>query len=232
MHSPRVAAANAARAALQRLNDYYLRTICRLAPSTPRKLLLTELGLLPLQVFWWRQTLQFWNGLAGLPIGSLYHTVCLDNLTDAFQGGSDNLANSLAACLHSVGFEMPRVHDVVPLLDVDGVVEALTARLQSKVLAVCIVLVQPPLRVLFHAHTSSDLRLIAHVGGIVSFLFLGVACSDFCSLGWAVMACRLLLAVWVVLAIWAGLIGSVWLATVVVLAMRSIWFLNVLPWLL
>ena len=57
------------------------------SPSTPRKLLLTELGLLPLQVFWWRQTLQFWNSLAGLPVGSLYHTVCLDNLADAFQGG-------------------------------------------------------------------------------------------------------------------------------------------------
>ena len=41
------------------------------------------------------------------------------------------MANSLAACLQSVGFEMPRVHDVAPLLDVDGVVEALTARLQS-----------------------------------------------------------------------------------------------------
>ena len=131
MHSPRVAAANDARAALQRLNDYYLRTICRLLPSTPRKLLLAELGLLPLQVFWWRQTLQFWNSLAGLPVGSLYHTVCLDNLTDAFQGGACNMASSLAACLHSVGFEMPRVHDVVPLLDVDGVVEALTERLQS-----------------------------------------------------------------------------------------------------
>ena len=75
----------------------------------------------------------------------------------------------------------------------------------------------------------------AHVGGIVSFLFLGGACSDFCSLGWVVMACRLLLAVsvrpqpkprlllavWLVLAMWAGLTGSVWLATVVVLAMRS-----------
>jgi hypothetical protein len=131
MHSPRVAAANDARAALQRLNDYYLRTICRLLPSTPRKLLLTELGLLPLQVSWWRQTLQFWNSLAGLPVGSLYHTVCLDNLADAFQGGTCNMASSLATCLHSVGFEMPRVHDVVPLLDVDGVVEALTARLQS-----------------------------------------------------------------------------------------------------
>ena len=40
------------------------------------------------------------------------------------------MASSLATCLHSVGFEMPRVHDVVPLLDGDGVVEALTALLQ------------------------------------------------------------------------------------------------------
>ena len=49
---------------------------------------------------------------------------------------------------------------------------------------------QPPLRVLFLAHTSSGLSLIAHVGGIVSFLFLGGACGIFCSLGWAVMTCR------------------------------------------
>ena len=40
---------------------------------------LTELGLLPLQVFWWCQTLHFWNSLVVLPAGSLYHTVCLDN---------------------------------------------------------------------------------------------------------------------------------------------------------
>ena len=58
--------------------------------------LLTELGLLPLQVFWWRQTRQFWNSLAVLPVGSLYHTVCLDSLTDAFQGGACNMASSLA----------------------------------------------------------------------------------------------------------------------------------------
>ena len=42
-----------------------------------------------------------------------------------------DMASLLAACLHSVGFEMPRVHDVVPLLDVDCVVEALTRRLQG-----------------------------------------------------------------------------------------------------
>ena len=38
MHSPRVAAANGARAALQRLADHYLRTICSLLPFTPRRL--------------------------------------------------------------------------------------------------------------------------------------------------------------------------------------------------
>ena len=46
--------------------------------------------------------------------------------------------------------------------------------------------VQPPLRVLFHAHTSNGLSLIAHVEGNVSFLFLEGACIDFSSLGWAV----------------------------------------------
>ena len=41
------------------------------------------------------------------------------------------MASSLATYLHSVGFEMPRVHDVVSLLDIDSVVEALTVPLQS-----------------------------------------------------------------------------------------------------
>ena len=77
----------------------YLRTICRLLSSTPLRLLLTELGLLPLQVFWWRQleALQFWNDLAVLPVNSVYHTVCSDNLTDAFPGV---LAKSLAHWQH------------------------------------------------------------------------------------------------------------------------------------
>ena len=103
--------------------------------------------------------------------------------------------------------------------DVDGVVEALTRRLQST------------------GSTNLYCPRAAPTQGVVlcthkqwfkpysprkSFLFLGGACSDFCSLGWAVMACRLLLALWLVLAVWAGLIGSVWHATVVVLAMNSI----------
>ena len=66
-----------------------------------------------MQVFWWRQTRQFLNSLAGLPIGFLYHTVCMDNLTNAFQEGACNMANLLAAWLHLLGSEMPRVHDVV-----------------------------------------------------------------------------------------------------------------------
>ena len=92
------------------------------------------------------------------------------------------------------------MHDVVPLLDVDGVVEALTARLQSTGSGCLHCPRATPLRVLFHAHTSSGLSLIAYIEGIVSSLFLGGACSGFCSSGWAVMACQLLLAVWLVLA--------------------------------
>ena len=48
---------------------------------------------------------------AALPVGSFYHTLCLDNLkadayqgpkADAFQGGAD-IASSVASCLSSVG---------------------------------------------------------------------------------------------------------------------------------
>ena len=117
MHSPRVAAANHAPSKLHRLHDYCLRTVCDLLPSTPRKMLLGELGLLPLQVVWWQQTLQFWNSLAALPVDSFYHTVCLDNLADAFGGGACNTASSLAGCLHLVGYSMLRVCDVIPISD-------------------------------------------------------------------------------------------------------------------
>ena len=61
---------------------------------------------------------------------------------------------------------------------------------------------------------SNGSGLSACVEGIVSFLSLAGACSDSCSLGSVVIAYQLLLAVWLVLAMWTGLTGFVWLATV------------------
>lgn len=46
VHSPSVAAVNDACSTLHCLYGYHLRTICRLTPLTPRKLLLTELPVL------------------------------------------------------------------------------------------------------------------------------------------------------------------------------------------
>ncbi|DBA78899.1 TPA: hypothetical protein ACH3X1_008781 [Trebouxia sp. C0004] len=111
MHSPRVAAANRARLDLQRLYDYYLRTICGLLPSTPHRMLFAELSLLPLQAPF---TTRFaWTSLS------------------AFQGGACNMASSVAGCLRSVGYDMPRVFDVMPLLDIDCIVEPLTVQLRD-----------------------------------------------------------------------------------------------------
>lgn len=87
MQSPRVAAANDARLALQCLYDSCIGIICDLRPSTPRRMMLAEWGLLPSQVFWWRRALPFWDSLAALPANSIYHTLGLDNLSDVFQGG-------------------------------------------------------------------------------------------------------------------------------------------------
>ena len=73
------------------------------------------------------------HSLAALPAGLLYHTVCLDNLTDALvlRWGACNMASSVAGCLHSVDSDMPRVRDVMPALNVDSIEEALIALLQG-----------------------------------------------------------------------------------------------------
>ena len=41
----------------------------------------------------------------------------LGNLTDAFQEGALNMASSVAGRLHSVGYDVPRIFDVKPMLD-------------------------------------------------------------------------------------------------------------------
>ena len=51
MHSQRTSSANSARSQLQHLYELYLRRICRLSPSVPAAMLLSELNLLPLKVF-------------------------------------------------------------------------------------------------------------------------------------------------------------------------------------
>ena len=82
MHTP-TSEAKAARAALQSIYDRFLRRICgvRHAPSA---VLLEELASSPLHVFWWQQTLEFWNTS---PVGSLSHAILLDNIRDAFHVG-------------------------------------------------------------------------------------------------------------------------------------------------
>ena len=81
-------------------------------------MLLKALRLLPLQIDWWHQTLQFWNRTATLPAGSLFYTVLLDSLIHAFHSGACHSAGSVAACLHRVGVSMPRDIDAVLVLDI------------------------------------------------------------------------------------------------------------------
>ena len=82
MHTP-TGEAKTVRAALQSIYDRFLRRICGVK-HTPSIVLLEELALSPLQVFWWQQTLEFWNTIAASPVGSLFHTILLDTIHDAF----------------------------------------------------------------------------------------------------------------------------------------------------
>ena len=131
MHTP-TGEAKTARAALQSIYDRFLRHICGVK-HTPSIVLLEELALLPLQVFWWQQTLEFWNTIAASPVGSLFHTILLDNIYDAFHvgRGAKNFSSSVATCLQSVGHSMPHDSSVVPVMEVTAIIEALREHLRG-----------------------------------------------------------------------------------------------------
>lgn len=107
-----------------------MKQITGVRKSTPSRLLLTELGLRPLQLFWRRQTLRFWNELAGSPVGSLCHTVLLDNVWDASVRGVRNVASSVASLLQLLmGFHTGYAYGQVPVFDVLAIAEAAQFRL-------------------------------------------------------------------------------------------------------
>ena len=129
MHCPTASAAQQARLSLQRAYEFYLGMISGFSSFTPH-MVLTKLGLLPLQVFWWQQPSNFeqHNMLA---CGGFFDTVLLDNLYDAVHNGAFNFTSAVAACLHKLGVSMPIYTDRVPALDVPNVSDLLKADLEG-----------------------------------------------------------------------------------------------------
>jgi len=130
-HSPTAALANQSGTDLQRIYARRLRHICGVKFATPNAMLLAELGLLPLQVFWWQQTLQFYNKLATSPRDSLFHIILLDDQHDAFQRGVKNFCSSIHRSLASIGHSMCRDSGVACIHDVPAIVELLQQHLQG-----------------------------------------------------------------------------------------------------
>ena len=130
MHSPQSAAANRARSDLEQTYARFLRHVCGVRFNTPSSMLLTELGLTALKVFWWQQTLQFYNRLAATPHGSFFHTILLDNQADAARGAR-NFCGSVFHSLRSIGYHVsPSVTDVL-ILDAPSIIQLLHGSLQG-----------------------------------------------------------------------------------------------------
>ncbi len=221
IHSPS-GAAKKARTALQSIYDKYLRHICGVKYTTPSAMLLEELGLSPLQVFWWRRTLEFWNKIAASPVGSLFHTILLDNIDDAFSAGDSakNFSGSIATCLQSNGQPMPHDRGVIPVLEVGAIVKGLRQHLDGT-----------------HDYALHCPRAAPTVGVVActyhhwfqpfsqhrrycSYLFLVGTCSDFYSLDLVLISCQLFLAGLLEASMLPGPIGCAHIVVVWLLQMK------------
>ena len=126
---------------------------------------------------------------------------------------------------------MPHVYDVVPLLDVDSVVQVLNARFQVAGDGALFCRRVAPTQGVLSCTYEQWYRPYSQ---IVRCLSLVGACNAFYSLGWVVLVCLLLLVVWLamVLVMLPGFRGFVCATAVVLLGLRRISCLSVLHLLL
>ncbi len=95
-------------------------------------MLLTELGLLPLQVFWWQQTLKLYSKLAASPVDSLFHVILLDKICMMLSSvGCTTFCSSIFQSLATVGHCMPWITGVASAHDVPVVIALLQQHLQG-----------------------------------------------------------------------------------------------------
>ena len=132
-----------------------------------------------------------------------------------------NMAGSLAACLQTVGFEMPCVSDVVPLLDVDGVVDALTGRLTCVGLGSVYCPRVAPSQGVVSCTYEQWFRPFSPCRRYCQLPVSGGRMQRFLQFRLDFVPCQLPQAVWLVLTMYTGLTGFVWLATAGLLVMKS-----------
>ena len=121
--------AKAAQADLQFIYDRFPRRICGVKHA-PRAVLLEELALSPLQVFWWQQT---GTQLLLVLVIPFFIPFSIYDIHDGFHvgHGATDFSSSTATCLQSVGWSMPCESSVIPVMEVAAVVEALRKHLQG-----------------------------------------------------------------------------------------------------
>ena len=101
MHSPRAATVSKARADLDQgaycplVYARFVHWVCRVKVNSPSAMPLADLGVSPVKVLWWQQSLDCYNKIAANPPDSLYHTMLLDNQHDAFQRKVRNFSRSV-----------------------------------------------------------------------------------------------------------------------------------------
>ena len=114
------------------------------------------------------------NKIAASLAGSLFHTILLDNLDDAFSvgNGAESFFGSIATCLQSVGQPIPLGRGAVAILEVGTIVEALRQRLSGHHdYALHCPRAAPSVGIVVHITIGLDLS--ASIIGIVSCLYLG-----------------------------------------------------------
>ena len=76
-------------------------------PHVPADIVLSELQARPILHACWERVIGFWNDLAKMTEGDMYHSIFMDNLKDAVAHNVHNWSHEVMTGFRRMGFNFP-----------------------------------------------------------------------------------------------------------------------------
>jgi len=104
-----------------------LRRICGIRKQVCEDILLRELDMQPIEIGWWKRTINFYNSVRSLPANNIYHKIAFEDYHLSMGGNKKTLLQSLISGLNAKGYAIVVHGDRLPPIDLEIALDILSS---------------------------------------------------------------------------------------------------------
>ena len=104
-----------------------LRRICGIRKQVSEDILLRELDMQPIEIGWWKRTINLYNSVRALPADNIYHKIACDDYHLNMGGNRKTLLQSLISGPNAKGYAIIVQGDRLPPIDLETAQDLLSS---------------------------------------------------------------------------------------------------------